>query len=198
MFFYKITIFKFILTIMKKILNYFLQGLIFIVPIGVSVALVIYLYKNIGQLGPFDNDLLNIIFLFFATTLIGVLSSRIIASPFNALFSKILDKAPLLKTIYSSVKDLMNTLFGNKKGFDQAVLVKIYDNSTIERFGFITNDDLTKLNINSGKVLVYIPHSLTFSGNVFLVDKKNLTPIDTPSRDVMKMIVSGGVSEVEN
>tara|TARA_B100001287_G_scaffold160677_1_gene135108 strand:- start:366 stop:917 length:552 start_codon:yes stop_codon:yes gene_type:complete len=183
---------------MKKILNYFLQGLIFIVPIGVSVALVIYLYKNIGQLGPFDNDLLNIIFLFFATTLIGVLSSRIIASPFNALFSKILDKAPLLKTIYSSVKDLMNTLFGNKKGFDQAVLVKIYDNSTIERFGFITNDDLTKLNINNGKVLVYIPHSLTFSGNVFLVDKKNLTPIDTPSRDVMKMIVSGGVSEVEN
>ena len=82
--------------------------------------------------------------------------------------------------------------------FNQAVLVKIYDNSTIERFGFITNDDLTKLNINSGKVLVYIPHSLTFSGNVFLVDKKNLTPIDTPSRDVMKMIVSGGVSEVEN
>ena len=97
---------------MKKILNYFLQGLIFIVPIGVSVALVIYLYKNIGQLGPFDNDLLNIIFLFFATTLIGVLSSRIIASPFNALFSKILDKAPLLKTIYTAVKDLMGTFVG--------------------------------------------------------------------------------------
>ena len=84
-----------------------------------------------------------------------------------------------------------------RKGFDQAVLVKIYDNSTIERFGFITNDDLKSLNITSGKVLVYIPHSLTFSGNVFLVDK-NLTPIDTPSRDIMKLIVSGGVSEVEN
>ena len=53
-------------------------------------------------------------------------------------------------------------------------------------------------NINSEKVLVYIPHSLTFSGNVFLVDKKNLTPIDTPSRDIMKLIISGGVSEVEN
>ena len=92
----------------------------------------------------------------------------------------------------------MNTFFGNKKGFDQAVLVKIYDNSTIERFGFITNDDLQNLNINSEKVLVYIPHSLTFSGNVFLVDKKNLTPIDTPSRDIMKLIISGGVSEVEN
>ena len=150
-----------------------------------------YALNKIADILPIKNTFISLIVLFALITIIGMVGSKLIASPINALFKKILDKAPLLKTIYSSVKDLMNTFFGNKKGFDQAVLVKIYDNSSIERFGFITNDDLQNLNINSDKVLVYIPHSLTFSGNVFLVDKKNLTPIDTPSRDIMKLIVSG-------
>ena len=179
---------------MKRILNYFLQGLLYIVPISVTIFVVVYALNKIADILPIKNTILSLVVLFALITIVGMIGSKLIASPFNSLFQKILDKAPLLKTIYSSVKDLMNTFFGNKKGFDQAVLVKIYDNSSIERFGFITNDDLQSLNINSEKVLVYIPHSLTFSGNVFLVDKKNLTPIDTPSRDIMKLIISGAVS----
>ena len=159
---------------MKKILNYFLQGLLYIVPISVTIFVVVYALNKIADILPIKNTFISLIVLFALITIIGMVGSKLIASPFNALFKKILDKAPLLKTIYSSVKDLMNTFFGNKKGFDQAVLVKIYDNSSIERFGFITNDDLQNLNINSDKVLVYIPHSLTFSGNVFLVDKKKI------------------------
>ena len=180
---------------MKKIINYFLQGLIFIVPIGVSAALIIYLYKNIGKIGPFSNDLLNILFLFITITLIGRLSSSIIASPFKVIFSRLLNKAPLLKTIYSSVKDLTKTFVGQKKGFKQAVFVKIFDNSSVERIGFITNKDLQSLNINEKRILVYIPHSYNFSGNLFVVDVKNITPIDAPSSEIMKLIVSGGVSD---
>ena len=183
---------------MKKIINYFLQGLLYIVPISATIFVVIYTLNKIADILPIKNSILSLVVFFALVTVIGMIGSRLIASPFNALFQKILDKAPLLKSIYSSIKDLMNTFFGNKKGFDQAVLVKIYDNSSIERFGFITSEDLSSLNIDSGKVLVYIPHSLTFSGNVFLVDRKNLTHIDTPSRDIMKLIVSGGVSEIEN
>ena len=131
-------------------------------------------------------------------TLIGAVGSRLITSPINSLFVKILKKAPLLKTIFSSVKDLMNTFVGGKKGFDQAVLVKIYENSTIERIGFITNEDLKNLNINSERVLVYLPHSYAFSGQLFIVDKKNITTINSASSDIMKLIVSGGVTEIEN
>jgi uncharacterized membrane protein len=92
----------------------------------------------------------------------------------------------------------MNTFVGGKKGFDQAVLVKIYENSTIERIGFITNEDLKNLNINSERVLVYLPHSYAFSGQLFIVDKKNITTINSASSDIMKLIVSGGVTEIEN
>ena len=50
----------------------------------------------------------------------------------------------------------MNTFVGQKKGFSEPVLVKVYENSTIERIGFITNEDVESLNIKKGKVLVYM------------------------------------------
>ena len=91
----------------------------------------------------------------------------------------------------------MNTFVGNKKGFSEPVLVKVYENSTIERIGFVTNEDVGSLNIKKGKVLVYMPHSYAISGQLFVVEKKNITHIDKSSSDIMKLIISGGVTEIE-
>jgi len=192
---------------MKKIINYFLQGLLFIVPISVTIFTVVWSFRKIDDIlglylnkkfPDFDVPGIGFVVLFILITLIGMGGNKLISSPFNSLFKKILEKAPLLKTIYTSVKDLMKTFVGGKKGFDQAVLVKIYENSTIERLGFITNEDLNKLNISKGKVLVYLPHSYAISGQLFVVEKKNLTLIDSSSSDIMKLIVSGGVTEIKN
>ena len=64
----------------------------------------------------------------------------------------------------------------------------------------MTNDDIASLNINKDRVLVYIPHSYNFSGNLFVVEKKYITPIDTdtPTSEIMKLIVSGGVAELDD
>ena len=168
---------------MKKIKNYFFKGLLYFVPVGALIWVVIKSYVLLnGIIGKFLPE--NFQFL-----------GLVIESPINSFFNKILEKAPLLKTIYTSVKDLMSTFMGKKKGFQQAVFVKLFNNSNIERIGFITNDDLQSLNINEGRVLVYIPHSYNFSGNLFVVEKKYITPINAPSSEVMKLIVSGGVAE---
>ena len=183
---------------MKNIINYFLQGLLYIVPITVTGAFVVWAFKKIDGILPFDFPGLGLIIIIAFITIIGFLGSTIITSPIYSFFKSLLKKAPLLETIYSAVKDLMNTFVGKKKGFKQAVFVKLFENSTIERIGFITNKDLSSLNINEGRVLVYIPHSYNFSGNLFVVEKKYITPIDAPSGEIMKLIVSGGVSEIEN
>ena len=186
---------------MNKIKNYFFKGLLYFVPIAVLVWVIIksYILLNsiIGKFLPENFQFLGIIILTFLITIIGYLGNLIIESPINAFFNKLLAKAPLLKTIYSSIKDLMSTFIG-KRGFKHAVFVKIFDNSSVERIGFITNDDLAALNINNDRVLVYIPHSYNFSGNLFVVKRKNITPIDAPSSEIMKLIVSGGVAEIEN
>jgi len=192
---------------MKKIINYFLQGLLYIVPISVTLSVVYWAFKKIDKIIPGLLDKLGVdmqipglglIIIIALITLIGFAGSVIISSPINAFFQRLLTKAPLLKTIYSSVKDLMQTFVGKKKGFNQAVLIKLYENSTIERIGFITNEDLSSLGIKSGKILVYLPHSYAFSGQLFVVDRSYITPIDKPSAEIMKLIISGGVTELDN
>ena len=183
---------------MKKIINYFLQGLLYLIPISVTTYVVYWTFMQIDSILPFNFPGLGLIVIISLITLIGYLGSVIIASPINAFFQRILNRAPLLKTIYTSVKDMMNTFVGKKKGFSEPVLVKVYENSTIERIGFITNEDVESLNIKKGKVLVYMPHSYAISGQLFVVDKKDVTPIDKSSGEIMKLIISGGVTEIQN
>ena len=183
---------------MKKFINYFLQGLLYIVPLTVTMYVVVWTFKKIDGILPFQFPGLGLIIIIALITIIGFVGSAVIASPINSFFQNLLKRAPLLQTIYSSVKDLMNTFVGNKKGFSEPVLVKIYENSTIERIGFITNEDVESLNIAKGKVLVYMPHSYAISGQLFVVEKKNVSPIDKSSAEIMKLIVSGGVTEIDN
>ena len=183
---------------MKKIINYFLQGLLYIVPITVTLYVVVWTFQKIDGILPFQFPGLGLIIIISLITIIGFLGSAVITSPINAFFQNLLKRAPLLKTIYSSVKDLMSTFVGNKKGFSEPVLVKVYENSTIERIGFITNEDVESLNIAKGKVLVYMPHSYAISGQLFVVEKKNVSPINKSSAEIMKLIVSGGVTEIDN
>ena len=183
---------------MKKFINYFLQGLLYIVPITVTLYVVYWTFQKIDGILPFQFPGLGLIVIILLITLIGFVGSAIITSPINAFFQRLLKRAPLLQTIYSSVKDLMSTFVGKKKGFNAPVLIKLYENSTIERIGFITNDDLSSLGIKEGKILIYLPHSYAFSGQLFVVERSYVKPIDASSAEIMKLIVSGGVTEIEN
>ena len=175
-----------------------LQGLLYTVPITVTGAFVVWTFNKIDTIIPGLFPGLGLIIIIFLITIIGIIGSAAITSPINSFFQNLLKRAPLLQTIYSSVKDLMSTFVGNKKGFDQPVMIKIYENSSIERIGFITNENLNSLGIKGEKILVYLPHSYAFSGQLFVVEKSYITPIDKPSSEIMKLIVSGGVTEIEN
>jgi len=181
---------------MNNIKNYFLKGLLYIVPVAAIVWVIIKSYTLlngiIGDYLPENMKFLGIIILLIIITVFGYLGSILIASPINAFFQR------TLKTIYTSVKDMMNTFVGKKKGFSEPVLVKIYENSTIERIGFVTNEDVESLNIKKGKVLIYMPHSYAISGQLFVVERKDVTPIDKSSGEIMKLIISGGVTEVHD
>ena len=177
----------------SKIIKYFLRGLLYVMPLGLTIWILYISVKYIDKLlGPtinkinnlIDVDLpwlgpgLGVIIIFLAVILIGYIGSIVISTPINSLFKKLLKQAPLVQTIYTSIKDLMNTFVGNKKGFSEPVLVKVYENSTIERIGFVTSEDVEALNIEKGKVLIYLPHSYAISGQLFVVEKKYVKKID--------------------
>ena len=187
---------------MQFLKKYFLRGLLYTLPLVLIVYLIYiafdFAFNFLGSLLPGNDKILNILIIFIIILIIGFLGSSIVANPIKTYFKELLERAPLIKTIYQAIVDLLSAFVGEKKRFDKPVLVKVNKNSELEKLGFVTGEDLKDLGIPKGKVAVYLPHSYNFSGNLFIVPKENVTPIDKPASEIMKYIVSGGIVEFNN
>ncbi len=182
--------------ITKRLLEYFFSGLLLVVPITVIIYVVYKLFIFLDRLIPIAIPGLGLITLLLTITVLGYLGASFITQPIRRRANKLLDKVPLVKTIYTAISDLLSAFVGQKKSFSRPVLVKLSRSSEVEKLGFITNDDLSSLNIESRKIAVYLPHSYNFSGNLYIVPAENVTPISANTAEVMKFIVSGGVTDV--
>lgn len=191
---------------MKRLLGYFFQGLLYIAPLGITVFVLykIFIYLDglfkpiIDEYIKIDIPGLSLIIVFLAVALLGFLGQTIIARPIKRIVNHIINKAPLVKVIYSSIKDLLSAFVGKEKKFNQPVLVKVNAVSELEKLGFITQEDVSNLGVEGNKVAVYFPHSYNFSGELFIVPAENVKKIDVPPSDIMKFIVSGGVTNYDN
>jgi len=186
---------------MKPILNYFLRGLLFVFPLFATFYILMIvinwidntLYGIIFGWVPFNLPGLGIVTAFFLIVLLGVLVTQAFARPLLAYFERGLEKTPFVKIIYTAFKDLTEAFVGDKKRFNQPVLVHLTDG--VERIGFITRNDLSDFAIEN-RVAVYFPHSYNFSGNLFLVDPTFVTPLDVDPADALKFAISAGVTHV--
>jgi uncharacterized membrane protein len=191
---------------MKKILIYFVQGLIITVPVAITAFV---FYKIISIIGSFVHLFGTIVspmidpFIVIAITLsliflMGLLGSSIILRPMFSMLDHALENTPVVKTIYSSIKDFLSAFVGSKKRFNKPVLVTINKENNIQQLGFITQEDLSELKIAEGTMAVYVPLSYSFSGNLLIVPVDHITRVEASSTEVMKFIVSGGVTDIDD
>ena len=184
--------------IATKLFRYFLQGLLIVVPGVVTVYFIIQAMTAIDGILPTGIPGLGIITILSIITLIGAVGSSFLAQPFLNYFDEKLEKTPGIKIIYSSIKDLMNAFVGKEKKFNKPVLAKLNSKDDDFRIGFITRTDLSDIGIGEGMVAVYFPHSYTFAGFLAILPKENITNINASSADVMKFVISGGVTDIDN
>ena len=188
---------------MKRIIRYFLQGLLIIAPAFITVYIVYLVFTFLdtaiqhffAEYLPFYIPGLGILAILILITILGFIGQSILFRPFQTLLDRILINAPLVKVLYSALRDLFSAFVGGEKKFNQPVLVKVNLISDLEKMGFVTTEDLTELDIKD-KVAVYFPHSYNFSGEMFIVPKEHIRPINIPAADAMKFIVSGGITKV--
>ena len=183
---------------MKKIVSYFLQGVLYTVPITVTGFVIYKIFVLIDGILPFQIPGLGLVVILVLLTILGFLGSTIIANPISAYLNRLVTKAPLVKIIYSAVQDLLQAFVGKKKSFDKPVLVKLEKDSDVQKLGFITQENLDDLGIEDGMVAVYLPHSYAWSGNQFIVPVENVTRLNVSAATVMKFIVSGGVTKIDD
>ncbi len=198
-----------------KLLQLFLQGLIVLAPIGITIWVVFGLFNWVDSFLPnlINNlapDLLQkdasgnlrrlpgLGFLVVVTLVlfVGWLSSLFVVGRLVAVFDTVLERTPGIKFIYSSVKDFLEAFAGNKKKFDQPVLVNV-DGADVWRIGFVTQNTSVHLGLET-HITVYVPHSYAISGITYIVPKEKVRtlPPNIHAADAMKFTVSGGVSDV--
>lgn len=186
--------------IFTKLLQYILNGLLLTLPIVVTGYVIYKMFHWLDGLLPIQHQYpgMGILMLVLFLALFGWLGAKFINDTITYWFDRILDRIPLIKTIYKSVTDLLGAFVGQKKSFNRPVLVKLSQENDIEVIGFITDDDLQELGNIQNKIGVYLPMSYSFSGHLVIVPVQNVKPIDKSSVDVMKYIVSGGVVDIDS
>jgi len=178
----------------RRFFKYFLRGLLFVVPLGLTIYIVIALVIFLDSIIPIPVPGMGILVMLAFITFVGYMASIFVTQPLFDQMEKWLFKIPLVNIVYTSIKDLMSAFVGDKKKFNVSVVVKLSDN--MYRLGFMTQEDLIVLG-EPGLVAAYFPHSYNFSGNLYLVPKENVRVVENVNNaDVMKFIVSGGVSEL--
>jgi len=182
----------------RALLGYFFRGLLLIVPIAVIGAVAVKASTWLDQIVQVDIPGLGIVIVLTSIVLIGWLGSTFFYQRMAEIGDDILRRVPFLKTVYDALKDLMEGLVGSKKKFDKPVLITPLDGSGLAQLGFLTQKDLTHLGIDSTHVAVYVPYSFAWSGRLFIVPASSVTPIDAKAAEVMKFILSGGVTRVDD
>lgn len=189
----------------RKTISYFLQGLLLIAPLFVTIYAIFYLFNFIDStietvfraLFHFYYPGIGIIAMFFIISIIGYVGTFVVVQPIIDVLDVAIDRVPVVKEIYFLLKDFFSAFISKKKKFDKPVMFEVGKNTGIFRLGFITQEDLDHWGIPD-KVAVYAPWSYNLSGTLFLVNRDQIQRLnDVGAGEVMKFAMSGGVTELE-
>ena len=197
----------------KRLLQYFLQGLLILAPIAITFWTIAAVFGFIDGILPnlihsivpgiMEDAQGNIkripgvgfVLVISLVLLVGYVSSSYIFTKIVEVFDRVLEKTPGIKFIYSTLKDFFEAFAGEKKKFTNNVLANV-DNNDVWRIGFITQDDMAEFGFKD-YVAEYIPMAYSVAGNVYIIPKSRVKPITNISAaQSMKFAVSGGVTAV--
>ncbi len=197
---------------MKKafgiLLNYFVKGLLIVVPFGAAIFLIYWAVSRIdialNLSGVFWVDskgqplyipglgILNVILIILVA---GILVTNVITEPIKQWFERWINRLPLFKFLYSSIKDLTEAFVGEEKKFNEPVLVEVNEFG-LKKIGFLVKKDLSSLGL-PGDVAVYFPYSYSFAGQVVIIATDKVRPLNITAAEAMKFVISGGVSGLD-
>jgi len=197
----------------KKIIQYFLQGLLIIAPLAITIYAIYWVISTVDGWVPIFREVvkdaqgnivgyevknygLGFLIILVAIITIGYLSSFFIQSKLFNLFDHWLEKTPGIKFIYTSTRDFFEAFAGDKKRFNKAVLANVFSEE-VWVVGFLTDEEMQKFELGADKVAVYVPQAYNFAGQLYILPREKVKKINNiSSGDAMKYAVTGGVVDL--
>ncbi len=198
------------ISILGRLRNYFITGIVVLVPIGITLYLTKFFISVSSRLIPNEVNpnsylpfaipgleiLLSVIFI----TIIGSLSLSFIGKKILKIFNDILKRIPILRTIYSAIGQMTETL-APKKGSKKSVVLVEYPRKGSWAVGFATkeNDGEISKKTNTELVNVFVPTTPNpTSGFLLMFPKSEIIYLDMTFEEASKFIVSAGTSDPRN
>jgi len=178
---------------LKRLIGYFVRGCLVLAPLGLTVYILFTILNAIDHFLPIGIPGVGLVLTLCFVTLVGMLTSNVIGRSVVEATDRTLKKLPLVKLIYTSIKDLINAFMGDKKSFNRPVAVTLNPMSGLRALGFVTRDGLHALDMPM-HVSVYFPQSYNFAGYMAIVPRDQVEPLDVNSAELMTFIISGGIS----
>ncbi len=195
-------------SIFSRIRNYFIAGIVVLIPIGITLYLTLFIIKFSGNIIPkeinpnnylpFNIPGLEIFMALFIITFIGWLSLSFIGKKFFELFNNLLKKIPILRTIYSAIGQMTES-FTKSDNKQKSVVLLEYPRKGVWAVGFATkeNKGLIQEKINEDLINVFVPTTPNpTSGFLLMVPKKDLIYLDITFEQASKFIVSAGTTNI--
>ena len=193
-------------SLVARLRNYFIAGIIVLVPLGFTLYLTIFLISissklipeeiNPNSYLPFSIPGLEIALSIIFITLIGFISLSFIGKRILKLINDLLKKIPFLRTIYSAIGQMTES-FANKKGKKKSVVLVEYPRKGSWAVGFATKDNKGEISkkTNSNLVNVFVPTTPNpTSGFLLMFPKNEIIYLDMSFEEASKFIVSAGTS----
>ena len=196
-------------SILSNLRNYFFAGAVVLIPIGITLYLSLFIIKVSTKILPKElnpNNYLNfeipgieIIIAIFLITFIGWLSLSFLGKKIFELINRILKRIPILRTIYSAINQMTESLTKSDNKQKSVVLLE-YPKKDVWAVGFATKENKGIINDKIGNELVnvFVPTTPNpTSGFLLMVPKKNLIFLDISFEQASKFIVSAGTSDID-
>lgn len=176
----------------KRLVRYFVRGCLVLVPLVLTGYAIYKTLTFVDQLLPVGIPGVGLVLTVSIVTLVGLLTSNVIGKRVFQFTDRLLSGMPLVKLLYTSLKDLIRAFVGDHKSFDRPAAVMLTPGG-VRMLGFVTRDELYALGM-PGHVAVYFPQAYNFAGQLLVVPIESVELLDVPSSEVMTFIVSGGIS----
>jgi len=195
-------------TFFSKLRNYFITGIVVLVPIGITLYLTKFFISISSKLIPYNLNpnnylpfaipgleiLLSVIFI----TVIGGISLSFIGKRILKLVNDLFKRIPILRTIYSAIGQMTESLAPNKRNNKKSVVLIQYPRKGSWAVGFATKDNKGEISkkTNSDLINVFIPTTPNpTSGFLLMFPKDEIIYLDMTFEEASKFIVSAGTSD---
>ncbi len=180
--------------LMRLLTRSFAQGLLVLAPVAITVGIVWWLVTTLDNWLGASVPGLGLLIAVAAITLIGYLTGNVVGRRLIALIESALQRVPIVKLLYNSLRDLFGAFVGDRRKFDQPVLVEVSQHG-MKVLGFMTCQRFEDPQLRD-HVAVYLPESYNFAGNLVVVPKERVQALDADGAQFMAFIMSGGVTEM--